>query len=75
MNKLDEGGYLVLDRFGFERLQYCPYHGSGRACGIWCPLFYLKLDDDIFTLCLCDGIQKCFNIDKFVNEFADKGGC
>jgi Zn-finger protein len=71
MNKLDEGGYLVLDRFGFERLQYCPYHGSGRACGIWCPLFgCTEYTNDGATILLCDNVARYFSKEEFINEFA-----
>jgi len=36
---IDKKGHLWLERGGIIEEQYCPFHGSGRPCGDWCPLF------------------------------------
>jgi Zn-finger protein len=70
MNKLNMEGYLILDRFGFERTQYCPYHGSGKPCGIWCPLFVcLEGSDNETVISMCNNTVKSFSKENFVNEY------
>jgi Zn-finger protein len=70
MNKLNMEGYLILDRFGFERTQYCPYHGSGMPCGIWCPLFVcLEGPDNKTVISMCNNTVKSFSKENFVNEY------
>jgi hypothetical protein len=36
--RIDNAGYLVINRAGKERMQGCPFN-SGAYCGDWCPLF------------------------------------
>lgn len=73
MNKIDMEGYLVLDRFGFERTQYCPYHGSGKPCGIWCPLFEcMEGSDNSTVILLCNNFTRNFKKENFRNEFVSK---
>lgn len=37
---LDESGWLVLNKAGHEKKQFCPYDNGeeGARCGDWCPL-------------------------------------
>ena len=44
--KIDKEGYLFLERGGKMKEQQCPYHGCGRGCGDWCPLFDRDLKHD-----------------------------
>lgn len=40
--KVDEGGFLHIERAGKYVLQYCPFSSGGEVavkCGHWCPLF------------------------------------
>jgi hypothetical protein len=44
--KIDEGGYLWIERFGKMIEQFCPFSydkslkaANQKNCGDWCPLF------------------------------------
>ena len=42
--KIDESGYLHIERHGEMNEQVCPYYpGSRKGCGDWCPHFYRSL--------------------------------
>ena len=42
--KIDENGYLYIERAGKMREQVCPY-GCGRGCGDWCPHFKIRVSN------------------------------
>ena len=37
--KIDEMGYLHIERHGKMRHQFCPTAFKWMWCGTWCPLF------------------------------------
>ena len=39
---IDKYGHISVKKFGRLIDQDCPYHGSGRPCGDWCPHFQVE---------------------------------
>lgn len=37
--KIDENGFLYIERAGKTKKTLCPYDGECAPCGDWCPLF------------------------------------
>ena len=59
--KIDNEGYLWIERKGKMKDQFCPYDSDMSHCGDWCPLFlepsFHKADDivdfDNMEIALC----------------------
>ena len=73
--EIDKDGYLWLERGGTMERQYCPFHGSGRLCGDWCPHFSVYHTDGSFgkmvEIVLC---KDTGGISVPLSNFTDKRG-
>ena len=71
--KIDEDGYLWIERGGKMKIQMCPHDTSDRdscrtePCGDWCPLFgEPHFDEDRnYCLSLCDNTEWFTDFDRF----------
>lgn len=63
--KIDEDGYLWIERAGEMKIQMCPHDTSDRdsnraePCGDWCPLFGNPhlVPSGQYLLALCGGAK------------------
>ena len=73
--QIDENGWLLLERAGGLKNQYCPKQPEDSYCGDWCPLFgEPELKGNIICISLCERNISCKEedfVDLRFKEFED----
>ena len=69
--KLDNDGFLLVNRFGKYERQFCPIDAIRTDCGTWCPHFLMFQSDVTAGL----GIKvklNCFKTEYILDKIGDK---